>query len=226
MLAGSVGNNPGRGGKKQTRHQRRFSKTRSKLTESARGLFAEKGLDLVTVDDITERADVGRGTFYYHFNDTGDLISDLMKEVLTDLIAQIEVACADETELTGLLDAMIKAHVDFFSHRWEDFVLFYQGRADLTLAESYQGLETPFMEYLNCIEKLVDSAVVQPISKPVLRRLACAIAGFISGYYSFAVISTDDQDVDKTFMSLRSAFVASLARFITEALPDTRKRRH
>ncbi len=210
----------------QSRHQRRSNRTRAKLIEAARAVFVEKGIDRTTVDDITKRADVGRGTFYYHFENIGDLASEIIREMLAELVAAIESKCLDQTELADVLDAMIGVHLEFFSQRWEDFVMFYLGRADLTLVESYEGMETPFIDYLYCIENLVDSAISQPIPRPMLRRLACAVAGFISGYYSFAVIASEGEDVDKPFMSLRSAFVASLVRFIKEAIPDERKRRH
>jgi AcrR family transcriptional regulator len=209
----------------QTRQQRRFNRTRAKLIAAARSVFVEKGLDLATVDDITERADLGRGTFYYHFGSMSDLISETIKSVLDELAAEIENRCRDKTELSELLDALIAAHIDFFSKRWEDFVLYYQGRSDLTLGQSYDGLETPFMDYLATIERLVDESISQPIPDVVLRRMGCAIAGFISGYYSFAVVSSEGEDVDAAFRSLRSAFVSSLVRFVREALPDTGKKR-
>jgi len=59
---------------KKTRQQLRVSRTRQKLLDAASNLFAEKGLDLTTIDDITERADVGKGTFYYHFKNKEGLI--------------------------------------------------------------------------------------------------------------------------------------------------------
>ena len=209
----------------QSRHRRRSNKTRARLVDAARTVITEKGLDRCTVDDITERADVGRGTFYNYFENMGDLTGSLVETILTELVAKINARCQDQTGLAEILDAIIGSHMDFFSKRWEDFVLFYLGQADLTLVESYDNLATPFNEYLNCIERLVDSSMPQPISRPALRRLACAIAGFISGYYSFAVISSDAEDVDNAFLSLRSAFVASLVRFISEAFPDTGKKR-
>jgi len=212
---------------KLSRQQRKVGRTRAKLLAAARSVFSRKGLDLTTIDEITEQADVGRGTFYYHFSAKEDLISELIGEMLDQLVAEVNSRCAGATNLSELLEALIGAHVDFFSTRWEDFVLFYQGRADLQLVNSYDGIETPFLDYLNSIERLVDSVLTSPISRPAARRLACAIAGFISGYYSFAVIASEkDDDVDKSFHSLRSAFVASLVRFINEALPDTGTRRH
>jgi hypothetical protein len=89
----------------------------------------------------------------------------------------------------------------------------------LTLERSYEGIETPFLNYIQCIESVIDNAVSQPISRPKLHRLACAIAGFISGYYSFASVATEDENIDQSFTALRSAFVASLTRFITKAVP-------
>lgn len=223
----STAKRTGTSAEKLSRQQRKTGRTRAKLLAAARSVFSRKGLDLTTIDEITEQADVGRGTFYYHFSAKEDLISQLIAEMLDQLVAGVNDRCAGATSLPDLLEALIGAHVDFFSTRWEDFVLFYQGRADLQLVNSYDGIETPFLDYLNSIERLIDSVLTTPISRPAARRLACAIAGFISGYYSFAVIASEkDDDVDKSFHSLRSAFVASLVRFINEALPDTGTRRH
>jgi AcrR family transcriptional regulator len=209
--------------KVQSRQKRRSTRTRNKILAAARAIFAEKGLASATIDEIAERADVGRGSFYYHFTDKEEIIGEVLEDILNELTKLMKARCKDQNDLKSLLDSMIQAHIEFFSNRWEDFVLYYQGRADLTLDLSYEGLETPFLIYLNRIEDLVDAVIPQPISKLRLRRLACAIAGFISGYYSFASVASEDENVDKSFMSLRSAFVASLVRFVREALPESGK---
>jgi AcrR family transcriptional regulator len=210
---------PRKSPRKQSRQQRRYSRTQEKILIAARTVFSEKGLVASTVEDIVERADVGRGSFYYHFENKDEVIRRVIERILAELVEKINTQCSGQDDLRSVLDAMIGAHIEFFANRWEDFVLYYQGRADLTLQESYEGLETPFMEYITTIEKLVDDVVPEPISKPRLRRLACAVAGFISGYYSFASVAGEDADVDKSFRLLRKAFVVGLARFVKEALP-------
>jgi AcrR family transcriptional regulator len=205
--------------RKRSRQERRSGRTHAKLIDAARSVFSERGLDLTTVDDITERADLGRGTFYYHFGNKEELIRQMIREMLAELTARIQNECAKQETLGPILDALIGVHISYFRNRWEDFVLYFQGRADLTLERSYEGIETPFLDYIRCIEGVIDDALTQPIPKPKLRRLACAIAGFISGYYSFASVATEDEDIDRSFAALRSAFVASLARFVTEAVP-------
>lgn len=204
---------------KKTRQQRRYGKTREKLMDAAKMVMAEKGLSATTVEDITDRADVGRGSFYYHFDAKDEMIRQMMEKLLKELIAAIKEGCAPYSEIDEVLDAMIGTHIKFFSNRWEDFVLYFQGRADIMLDESLEGIETPFLAYLGCIEELIEGALSKPISKERLRRLAYALAGFISGYYSFASVASNEDNIDESFMSLRSAFVASLSRFIKEALP-------
>lgn len=205
-------------GKQITRQNRKLRATRRRLLKAARELFAEKGMDLTTIDDITQRADVGKGTFYYHFADKNEIVAEQIRQVLGELVSLMEERCREAGDLTSLLESIIQTHIDFFSSRWEDFVLYYQGRADLKLKEGYSGLELPFIEYLESIEALVDAVVKQRLDKPLLRRMGCAVAGFLSGYYSFAVIASEDDDVDANLQSLRGVLVSSMARFINGAL--------
>jgi AcrR family transcriptional regulator len=204
--------------KQGSRHQRRVKATRKKILNAAREVFVEKGLDLTTIDNITERADVGKGTFYYHFTEKDELIRNLMDEIMKDLVRAIEQKCAGVTDLPTLLDTMVGAHIDFFKNRWEDFVVYFQGRADLQLQQGYSGLEKPFLTYLERLESLIASVVNYRLPKPMLQRFGYAVAGFVSGYYSVAVISLDGEELDESFHGMRDAFVASLTRFIQEAM--------
>jgi AcrR family transcriptional regulator len=49
------------------RRERRSAETRERLFRSALDLFARKGFTETTVEDITEAADVGKGTFFNYF---------------------------------------------------------------------------------------------------------------------------------------------------------------
>jgi len=52
---------------------RRIQRTRQLLQDALVGLILEKGYEGVTVQDIIDRANVGRSTFYAHFQDKEDL---------------------------------------------------------------------------------------------------------------------------------------------------------
>jgi hypothetical protein len=143
--------------------------------------------------------------------------------MIDELLAAIEKDCRDISDPKGALDALIGAHIKFFCNRWEDFVLFFQGRTELALEQSCDGIETPFLEYLQRVEDLLAPACRRQLPRPILRRIACAVVGFVSGYYSFASIADQEEDIDETFRSLRGAMVASLARFIQETSPSLKK---
>ena len=60
------------------RPDRRVQRTRKLLQDTLMSLILEKNYDSITVQDIIDRANVGRSTFYSHFLDKDDLlISDL-----------------------------------------------------------------------------------------------------------------------------------------------------
>jgi AcrR family transcriptional regulator len=68
---------------------RRVSRTRRQLREAILALVLEKGYDAVTVEDITERADLGRTTFYLHYNDKEELLLECISSIAEELRAQV-----------------------------------------------------------------------------------------------------------------------------------------
>lgn len=67
------------------RRERRREETRQRLIEAALALMHEKPFDQVTIEEITERADVAKGTFFSYFPNKEHLlyayIQDLTEEV-------------------------------------------------------------------------------------------------------------------------------------------------
>lgn len=70
---------------------RRSQRTQRLLHEALMSLMQEKRYDNITVQDIIDRADVGRSTFYAHFQDKEDLMtSGLMHlmQILRKMVAE------------------------------------------------------------------------------------------------------------------------------------------
>jgi AcrR family transcriptional regulator len=67
------------------RADRRVERTRQSLSEALLLLIREKGYEAVTVQDLIDRANVGRSTFYAHFDDKDDLLVDGFKALRTSL---------------------------------------------------------------------------------------------------------------------------------------------
>ena len=60
---------------------RRVGKTRKALKEALTDLILEKSYEAVTVQDVIDRADVGRSTFYAHFTDKHDLLMAILADL-------------------------------------------------------------------------------------------------------------------------------------------------
>ena len=64
------------------RVSRRRARTRERIFTEAMRLFAGRGFDAVTVADITEAADIGKGTFFTHFPSKRDVFRYLGEQVV------------------------------------------------------------------------------------------------------------------------------------------------
>ncbi|MEO8607039.1 MAG: TetR/AcrR family transcriptional regulator [Chloroflexota bacterium] len=68
---------------------RRKQRTRALLRDALIALILEKGYDAVTVQDITDRANLGRATFYLHYKGGKDeLLLSMMAEIQAEIAQQ------------------------------------------------------------------------------------------------------------------------------------------
>jgi AcrR family transcriptional regulator len=63
------------------RPDRRVAKSRRALKAALTDLILEKGYEQVTVQDIIDRADIGRSTFYAHFDDKDELLLAILADL-------------------------------------------------------------------------------------------------------------------------------------------------
>jgi len=60
---------------------RRVKRTRQVIRDAFIALVGQKGFEAVTVQEITEAADIHRSTFYFHFQDKYDLLEQCNREM-------------------------------------------------------------------------------------------------------------------------------------------------
>jgi AcrR family transcriptional regulator len=67
---------------RREKHDRRSLRTRRLVTSALMELLLEKRYDAITVQDLLDRADVGRSTFYAHYFDKDDVLADITEQML------------------------------------------------------------------------------------------------------------------------------------------------
>ena len=68
-----------------------MNKTKRKIFEASMKLFAEKGYDATSVEEITATVGVAKGTLYYHFSSKEEIYNFLLEEGTKLLINNIDV---------------------------------------------------------------------------------------------------------------------------------------
>ncbi|MET8816279.1 TetR family transcriptional regulator [Streptomyces sp. NPDC004549] len=74
---------------------RKRRQTRERIIETAFALFMERGFDVVTVDEIAQRAEIGRTTFFRYFGDKQEVVFSTEDDFLRALIAAMREAPAE-----------------------------------------------------------------------------------------------------------------------------------
>lgn len=101
------------------KEDRRVQRTRQLLENALIEMTVEKGYDKVTVQDIVDRANVGRTTFYAHFQDKEELLTRSIEGFFDWLHQELEQTTGAQS---GLLPALsIFRHVTGYAHVFKAF---------------------------------------------------------------------------------------------------------
>ena len=193
----------------RTRAQRRASRTRDQLLNSALKMFADKGMEATTIEDITELADVGKGTFYRHFTSKREVVAALTEKIFDDLMAEIRTPKREPENLKESLSHLMTVHSTFFSDKAGEFFLLFQSRIMSRLQRAPAAeLEKPLAAYLQEIDKcLAPHLPPDPRIPSRTRRLACALMGFIWTLPSLVMLEMTRERVEASMATLKQTFV-------------------
>jgi AcrR family transcriptional regulator len=96
---------------------RRVRRTRQLLREALMELTLERGYDHITVQDILDRADVGRSTFYAHYRDKDDLLVSEFEAMHPDWTAGVDGSAAEPGRRGELLEPLRVAFLQAGANR-------------------------------------------------------------------------------------------------------------
>lgn len=114
--------------------------TKRAITESFRALLAVKPLDKITVRDIVEDCGLTRNTFYYHYEDVYDLLSDVLESEIERALSVPAGGASWETMLLDMLSFLtdspqIGRHI--FQSKCQDAMRVYLSKVISELTDRY-----------------------------------------------------------------------------------------
>ena len=176
------------------RRARKKAESRRRILDEAFALFSRRGLYGPKIDDITEAADIGKGTFYLHFPSKEALLKEVVHEGIEKLKTNIQSRLNSAGPALPPIEAIIGAHADFFKENPSYILLFHQARGWLKLPGHEGGaIREEFMAYLGELESVISGHFSSPSGgAPDPSWLSRTIAGCIAGIFSFDTIAGSD----------------------------------
>ncbi|MBP3040361.1 TetR/AcrR family transcriptional regulator [Bacillaceae bacterium Marseille-Q3522] len=105
-----------------TKTDRRILKTKAAINKAFLELFFEKDFDRITINDISERSNVNRGTVYLHYTDKYDLLDKCIDDHLNKMIHSCTFSKFAEKKV-DIIEA-IAALKSLFIYFEENFLFF------------------------------------------------------------------------------------------------------
>lgn len=158
------------------RLDRRVLRTRKLLREAMMDLIMEEGYDAISIQDITDKANLGRATFYLHFKDKDELLLEVMQEFLTDFLEQVPQL----TEAQWRLDdsKALTRLFDFAAEHYDLYRILIIGSGGITAARQLQH------NVAKNIQTYIETEVAEQHSTPVVP------VDFIANHFSGSLLAT------------------------------------
>jgi AcrR family transcriptional regulator len=164
--------------KREKRQDRRIERTRQLLVQALFPLIQEKGFDALTVQDIIDRANVGRSTFYVHFVDKEDLLVQAMDPFSAELKERQRKALreggASEQRAFSFSHELF-SHAD--GHR-DLFRTVVGNRSALILQRHFQRMQVELVR--EEVKAMAPTGVSNALLEAVVQSVASALYGLLA----------------------------------------------
>ncbi len=160
------------------------SKTREKLIDVARQLFARKGVENTTMLDIAEASEKGRRTIYTYFKNKREIHQAVIERESEQIVARQRQILASDATAARKLSEFLKARLEivkcpterFLSENVSDFL-----RLDFKRAEKTRRLAAK--KEIEILRAILDAGVSSGEFTPTqARRTAVVVVMVLQGY--------------------------------------------
>lgn len=134
-----------------------MNKTKRKIFETSMKLFAEKGYEATSIEEITATVGVAKGTLYYHFSSKEEIFNFLVEEGMKLLKNSIEIKTSRVDNTIDKLKAIILIQIKV--------IVKYENLITIVLSQIWGNEERNkrsrgyVFEYVRTIEKIIEEGI-------------------------------------------------------------------
>lgn len=175
-----------------------MNKTKRKIFETSMSLFAQKGYEATSIEEITSVVGVAKGTLYYHFSSKEEIFNFLVEEGMNLLKNSISIKTSKLDNVVDKLKAIILIQIKIMI-KYEDFItiLLSQiwGQEPRNIA-----CKNYVFDYINIIENIIDSGIKNgELHNVDSQVLASSIFGFTCSSLLYKIKTQKELDIQALY---------------------------
>ena len=181
-----------------------MNKTKRKIFETSMKLFAEKGYDATSIEDITATVGVAKGTLYYHFSSKEEIFNFLVEEGIKLLQNSVDIKTAKFPNYIDKLKAIVLIQIKI--------VVKYEDLITILLSQFWgnesrnQMCKENILSYISKIEGIEKGQ----IKKGNPQAIASEIYGLICSSLVYKARSKEEIDIIKLYKEFENTIIEGL----------------
>ena len=186
-----------------------MNKTKRKIFETSMELFAKKGYEATSIEEITSIVGVAKGTLYYHFSSKEEIFNFLFEEGIKLLKNSIEIKTSKLNNSIDKLKAIILIQIKIIV-KYENFISILLNEIWGQEQRNKKCREYVF-EYVDLIENIIAEGIKnKEIIDGDANVIAHGIFGFTCSTMLYKLSLNDELDIQKVYKEITKDFIGNL----------------
>ena len=183
-----------------------MNKTKRKIFETSMKLFAEKGYDATSVEEITATVGVAKGTLYYHFSSKEEIFNFLVEEGMKLLHNSVEIKTENLTDSIEKIRAVMLIQLKVMK-KYDEFITILLSQIWGNEPRHHQ-FRSYIYNYINVLEGFIIEGIANGTFRPCnTRMVAEMIFGTICPLKIYKIEKNEELDNEKIVDELMSNIV-------------------
>ncbi len=186
-----------------------MNKTKRKIFETSMKLFAKKGYEATSIEEITATVGVAKGTLYYHFSSKEEIFNFLVEEGIKLLQNSIDIKTAKFPNYIDKIKAIILIQIKIVD-KYEDIITILLSQFWGNEARN-QMCKEQILAYISKIEEIVRQGIEKKeIKQGNPQIIASEIYGLIASSLVYKIRNDGQIDIMKLYKEFENTIIEGL----------------
>ena len=186
-----------------------MNKTKRKIFETSMKLFAKKGYEATSIEEITATVGVAKGTLYYHFSSKEEIFNFLIEEGIKLLQNSIDIKTARHSNYIDKIKAIVLIQIKIVV-KYEDLITILLSQFWGNEARN-QMCKEHILQYIRKIETIVEEGIeAKQIKNGNPQVIASEIYGLICSSLVYKIRNNNEIDIMKLYKEFESTVIEGL----------------